>query len=158
MTLHRESTGIAALDELGRQFEAATSRPRVRRRWPALALAVLALGATPAIAAVSGIFDGTERVEDALPQVAAVIDRADPTATGLALERLGFRVHWVLIADNPDRDGEHPTLSRSVPAPPVGTEILAILNEQGGNEATAETRDLMIEIAPIGSAILESHR
>jgi len=158
MTLQQESTGIAALDELGRQFDAAIARPRVRRRWLALALAVLALGATPAIASVSGIFDDTVRVEDALPEVAAAVDRGDPTATRFALERLGFRVQWVLITDNPDRSGESPTLSRIVSAPPAGTEILAVLNEQGGNEATADTRDLMIEIAPIGSAILDSHR
>ena len=29
---------------------------------------------------------------------------------------------------------------------------------EGGNEATPETRDLMIEVAPIGSRILKSHR
>lgn len=97
-------------------------------------------------------------VEDSLPEVAAVVDRADPTATGLALERLGFQLHWVLITDNPDPDSDRPTLARSVTAPPTGTEILAILNEQGGNEVTADTRDLMIEIAPLGSEILESHR
>lgn len=67
-------------------------------------------------------------------------------------------MHWVLITDNLDPDGDRPTHTRSVSAPPAGTEILSILNEQGGNEATEATRDLMIEIAPVGSEILESHR
>ena len=112
--------------------------------------------ATPAIA--SGILSGPNSVEESLPEVAAAVDRDNPTATGLALERLGFRLHWVLITDNLDPDGDRPTHSRNVSAPPPGTEILSVLNEQGGNEATKDTRELMIEIAPIGSEILESHR
>jgi len=158
MTVHRDSTGIAVLDELGRRFEAARPQPRARRRWPVVALVVLALAATPAIASVSGILGGPDSVEEALPKVAAAVDRHDPTATGLALERLGFRLTWVLITDNLDPDGDRPTHSRSVTEPPAGTEILSILNEQGGNEANENTRDLMIEVAPIGSAILDSHR
>ena len=119
----------------------------------ALALGVLALAATPALAAV---FRGPDRVEDQLPQVAAAVDRDDPTGTGLALARKGYEVHWVLITDNPG--GETPTRMRRVSAPPAGTEILSVLNEQGGNEVNARTRDLQIEVAPVGSRILESHR
>ena len=153
-----DSTGIAALDELGVRFDAAIARPparRRRRRWPALALGVLALAATPALAAV---FRGPDRVEDQLPQVAAAVDRDDPTGTGLALARKGYEVHWVLITDNPDRGADRPTRSRRVSAPPAGTEILSVLNEQGGNDVDARTRDLQIEVAPVGSKILESHR
>ena len=159
MTPHQDSTGIVALDELGRRFEAAAARPRRRRlrrrHWPALALGVLALAATPALAAVLG---GPERVEDALPQVGAAIDRGDPAATGRALAERGFRVQWVLITDNPDPDGETPTVGRNVSAPPAGTEILSVLNAKGGNEVGPGTRDLQVEIAPVGSDILESHR
>lgn len=162
MTPHRETTEIAALDELGRRFDAIVERPRLRtvrtRRWAALALGVLALAAAPAIASV--VFDGAERVEDALPEIGAVIDRDDPAATGRALEERGFRVRWVLVTDNPARalDGESPTRSRAVAAPPAGTRILAVLNQRGGNEVDATTRDLLIEIAPGASEILKSHR
>jgi len=44
-----------------------------------------------------------------------------------------------------------------VPWPPAGTEILAVLNSDGSNKATAETRRLLIEIAPAGWEILRSH-
>lgn len=160
MTSHHDSTGIAALDELGHRFEAATAGPRRRRlrraRWPAVALGALALAA-PALAVV---LDGAppQRVEDQLPQVAAAIDRDDPVATGSALKREGFRVQWVLITDNPDPDGDRPTRQRHLAAPPAGTEILSVLNQRGGNEVTPDTRDLQIEVAPVGSKILESHR
>ena len=159
MTSRHDSTRIAALDELGRRLQAATERPRSRRlparRWTALTLGVIALASTPAIASVSGIFDDAERVEDTLPHVGAAVDRDDPTATGLALNRLGYRVHWVLITDNPD--GNPPTLSRHVSAPPAKTKILAVLNERGGNDVTPGMRDLLIEISPAGSAILTTH-
>jgi len=163
MTPHRETTAIAALDELGRRLDAVVERPRLRgmrpRRFTALALGVLALVAAPAIAGVTGMFAGAERVEDALPEVGAAIDRSDPAATGRALEQRGFRVHWVLITDNPDRarDGERPTRSRAVAAPPAGTRIISVLNERGGNAVEADTRDLQIEISPAGSEILKSH-
>lgn len=162
MTAPRTSTGIAALDELGRRMDAIVEPPRLRRwrprRWAALALGLLAVVATPALAAV--VFDGPERVEDALPEVAAAIDRDDPAATGRALEQLGFRVHWMLITDNParGRDGESPTRGRAVAAPPAGTEVLAVLDEDGGLSVDAGTRDLQIEVAPTGSDILATHR
>ena len=161
MTPHRTSTGIAALDELGRRFDAVAEPPRLRRlrprRWAALALGLLALVATPAIAAV--VFSGPERVEDALPEVAAAIDRDDPAATGRALERLGFRVRWMLITDNParGRDGETPTRWRAVAAPPAGTEILSVAAADGSLTVDPDTRELQIEVAPVGSEILESH-
>jgi len=160
MTSHHDSTHIAALDELGRRMQAATERSRSRgwrpRRWTALTLGVVALAATPAIASVSGIFDDPVTIEEALPQVAAAIDRDDPAATGVALARLGYRVHWILVTDNPG--GDSPTRSRSVAAPPAGTEILSVANERGGYEVTPGMRDLGIEISPAGSAILATHR
>ena len=162
MTPHHTSTGIAALDELGRRLDAVVEPPRLRllrpRRWAALALGLLALVATPALAAV--VFDAPERVEEQLPEVAAVIDRNDPAATGRALERLGFRVRWMLITDNParGRDGESPTRGRAITAPPAGTEILSVLNEDGGLAVGPDTRTLQIEVSPAGSEILESHR
>jgi hypothetical protein len=152
-----DSTGIAALDELGRRFEALPQRAPSRRRWrwPALVLGVLALAATPALASV--VFGGPPPVEEQLPQVAAAVDRSDPAGTGLALARKGFRVEWVLITDAP-RGADMPTRFRPVAAPPAGTEILSVLNEQGGYEVSARTRDLQIEVAPLGSKILEEHR
>ncbi|HEV2775933.1 MAG TPA: hypothetical protein VGV90_10105 [Solirubrobacteraceae bacterium] len=162
MTPHRTSTGIAALDELGRRMDAIVEPPRLRRlrprRWAALALGVLALVAPPALAAV--VFDGPERVEDALPEVAAAIDLDDPAATGRALERLGFRVRWMLITDNPayGRDGESPTRGRAIAAPPPNTEILSVLDQDGGLAVDPDTRDLQIEVAPAGSDILATHR
>ena len=161
MTPHHDSTGIAALDELGLRFEAVAARPRTRhpfrpRRWVAVALGALALVATPALAAT--VFSGPPPVEESLPRVAAAIDRSDPAATGRALAREGFRVHWVLITDAPDTNAVPPTRSRDVAVPPAGSEILSVLNAKGGNEVDASTRVLMIEVAPLGSRILEQHR
>ena len=163
MTPHHDSTGIAALDELGLRLEAVAERRGRRRlrprRWMVLSFGVLALVATPAIASVSGLFDGPPRVEDVLPQAAAAIDRDDPAATGRALEQRGFRVQWVLITDNPDRgrDGESPTRQASVAAPPAGTKILSVLGKGGTTDIDARTRDLQIEVSPVGSAILKTH-
>jgi len=166
MTMPRDSTGIPALDELGRRLETAGARPRhtalrPRRAATLATVGLVTLVGTPAIA-LSGVFSsGHKAIEDALPQVAAIVDRNDdPTATGRELERRGFKVRWQLIIDNPDRGrpGASPTLGRDVPAPPPGTEILALLNSTGGNTATADTRSLLIEISPAGSAILKTHR
>jgi len=151
-----DSTGIAALDELGRRFEALPERRRLRpRRWVALALAGLALAATPALASV--VFGGPPPVTEALPQVGAAVDRSDPAGSGRALARQGFTVEWVLITDAP-RGSATPTRQRTVAAPPPDTEIIAVLNAKGGNEVSDATRRLQIEVAPKGSAILESHR
>lgn len=149
MTL--DSTGITALDELGRRFEALPERRARRpRRWLALALAGLAVAATPALASL--VFDGPPPVTEALPQVGAAVDRSDPAGTERALAREGYRVEWVLVTDG------HPTNTRKVSAPPSGTEIIAVLNARGGNEVSDSTRVLQIEVAPRGSRILEEHR
>ena len=87
---------------------------------------------------------------------AAAVDRGDPAGTGLALARKGFRVEWVLITDAP-RGADTPTRSRSVAAPPARTEILSVLNAKGGNGLRRHPR-LQVEVAPIGSRILEEHR
>jgi len=159
------STGLRALDELGRRLEAAGAQRGSVRRKPPRRLATLgALGlmvfvAAPAIA-VSGVLSGDERIEEALPQVARAAALEDPAATGRELRRLGFTVRWQLITDNPERgrSGASPTLGRDVAAPPPETEILSVLNAEGGNTATAGTRSLLIEVAPAGSAILGTHR
>ena len=67
-------------------------------------------------------------------------------------------MHWILVTDNPNRGAIPPTRSRNVPDPPAGTEIISVLNSQGGLEVSPDTRDLLIEVAPLGSDILESHR
>lgn len=156
MNRHPDSTGIAALDELGSRFDAVAARPaRSRRpvRWPAVILCGLALAAAPAVATV---VDGADRVEDQLPRVAAAIDRDDPGATARALAQAGYRVRWVLVTDAPGTGG--PTSSRPVGFPPPRTEILAVLNSRGGNSVSPGMRTLLIELAPVGSAILETHR
>lgn len=163
MTTSDDTSGIAALDELGRRFAAVEERPRQRllrpRRSVVLSLAAFALVATPAIASVSGLFGAPPSVEQQLPQVATAIERDDPAATGRALEARGYRVRWVLVTDNPGRGrgGETPTRSRRVAAPPADTKILAVLDAKGGLEVDAATRELMIEVAPAGSAILATH-
>jgi hypothetical protein len=103
------------------------------------------------------VFSGPERVEDALPQVGQVVDRSNPAATGRALARRGFRVDWILVTDNSDRGAGPPTRSCNVSAPPAETEIISVTNAQGGLEVSADTRELTIEIAPVGSEIAESH-
>ena len=164
MTPHHTSTGIAALDELGRRLDAVAEPSRLRRlrprRWTALALGVLALVATPALASVSGIFDGAERVRQTFPEVAAAMKRGDPEAVGAALEKRGFRVHWMLVTDNPDRgrEGELPTRSHPVAAPPAGTKVLTTLDDDGSSFPVSGDRDLRIEVAPADSAILRTHR
>ncbi len=161
MTPHRTSTGIAALDELGRRFDAVVEPPRLRRlrprRWTTLALCLLAAVATPAIAAV--VLDAPDRLEKTHPDAAAAIVPDDPAATGRALEQLGYRVRWMLITDNPDRprDGASPTQQRAVDAPPDGTKVLSVLNKDGSLPVDPDARILQIEISPAGSTILKSH-
>ena len=160
MTPGNDSTGIVALDELGHRLEAAVARrPRRRRlprgRRPAIALGLFALAATPALAAV---LDTPESVVEQLPRVAAAVDYDDPAATGRALAREGFRVRWVLVSDNPAADADSPTVARDVATPPAGTEILAVLDRRGGYDVDDRTRELQIEVAPVGSRILETHR
>jgi hypothetical protein len=160
MTPHPASTGIAALDELGRRLEAVAEPPRKRdrrRRWAALTFGVLALVATPAIATV--VLDGPARIEETHREIGAAINRDDPAATGRALEQLGFRVQWMLITDNPGRarDGETPTRWRAVDAPPAGTKILSVLSKDGGLALDPGARILQIEISPADSEILRSH-
>ncbi|HEV2815077.1 MAG TPA: hypothetical protein VGW10_17610, partial [Solirubrobacteraceae bacterium] len=97
---------------------------------------------------------------EVLPDVARAVDRKDPAGTGRRLAALGYEVRWKLIVDNPARDDDPaagPTGWKDVPAPPPGTEILSVLNAGGGNSATPQTRKLLIEVAPLGSEILESH-
>jgi hypothetical protein len=161
MTAPRTSTGIAALDDLGRRLDAVVEPPRLRRlrprRWAALALGLLAAAATPAIAAV--VFDAPGRLEETHRDAAAAIVPDDPAATGRALAQLGYHVRWMLITDNPNRahDGESPTRQRAVDAPPDGTKVLSILSKDGSLPVDPDARVLQIEISPAGSEILKSH-
>jgi hypothetical protein len=161
MTPNPASTGIAALDELGRRLEAVAEPPRKRvrrsRRWAAFTFGVLALVATPAIATV--VLDGPARIETTHREIGAAINRDDPAATGRALEQLGFHVQWMLITDNPGRarDGEMPTRWRAVDAPPAGTKILSVLGKDGSLALDPGARVLQIEISPADSEILRSH-
>ena len=160
MTPPRTSTGIAALDELGRRFDAVVEPPRLRRlrsrRWAALALGLLAAVATPAIAAV--LSEAPERLMQTHGDLAAAITPDDPAATGRALEQLGYQVRWILITDNPDRarDGESPIRQRPVDLPPHGTKVLSVRSEDRSAPDTG-ARPLQIEISPVGSEILKSH-
>jgi hypothetical protein len=91
---------------------------------------------------------------EALPQVADAVDVNDPAATGRRLAELGFTIHWELVVDDP---ADPPTASSSVSRPPEGTKILSVLNAQGENSATPDTRTLLIEITPRDSEIGQSH-
>lgn len=161
MTPPRTSTGIAALDELGRRFDAVVEPPRLRRlrprRWAVLTLGVLAAVATPAIAAV--VLEAPDRLEETHRDAAAAIVPDDPAATGRALEQLGYHVRWMLITDNPDRarDGQSPTRQRALDAPPRGTRILSVHSKDGSLPVDPDARILQIEISPAGSEILKSH-
>ena len=103
MTPHRTPTGIAALDELGRRFDAVADPHRLRRlrsrRWAALVLGLLAAAATPAIAAI--VFEGPGHLMERHRDITTAITPDDPAATGRALEQLGYQVRWILITDNP---------------------------------------------------------
>jgi len=166
MTTQHDPSGIHALDELGRRFEIATARRRESASRPRRALVVAAAGlvaltATPALAAISGVsiggvFNSHSSIEEALPQAAALIDPADPVATGKALRRRGIAVKWSFVEDNPG--GTSPTKARDVSAPPSGTQILSVLSADGSAKVTEDTQALLIEIAPTDSAILRSHR
>ncbi len=162
MTHPHEPSDLPTLDALGRRLEVATAPRRSPARWSrrtvALAAsALIVLVATPAVASITGVFNGgDETIEEAL---STVRHRSDPVATGRALERHGFTVRWMLIEDNPDRgrSGESPTIGSKVAAPPPGTRILALLNAQSTDTATNSKRNILIEVAPAGSEILRSH-
>ena len=166
MTTPPPSTEIRALDELGRQFETATAARRApaarrRRALSVAAVGLALLAGTPALASITGVsipgvFNSHSSIEETLPEAAAVIEPRDPAATGRALRRLGYDVRWSLVEDDPG--GRSPTRASRVAAPPSGTEILAVLAADGSSEVTEGTRTLLIEVAPAGSSILESHR
>jgi hypothetical protein len=79
---------------------------------------------------------------EVFPAVEAAIDREDPVATGRALERLGFRVDWVLI--------EGAGVGHDVDTPPSGTVVLSVLGPEGqwtGIDPATDT--LMVELASL---------
>ncbi|MEJ7788080.1 MAG: hypothetical protein WKF96_25040 [Solirubrobacteraceae bacterium] len=166
MTTHQDHSDIHALEELGRRFDVAArarSAPARRSRRAVLvaAVATATLVGTPAVASIAGVsipgvFNSHSNVEEALPRAAAVIDPADPAATGRALSGLGIDVRWTLVEDDPG--GSSPTKGRTVSAPPPGTGILSVTAVEGAPEITADTRVLQIEVAPVGSKILNEHR
>lgn len=161
MTKQHIPSDIRALDELGHRFEIATTRrrshaSRPRRTLTLAAVGLAALVAAPALASVSGVFNSHSSFEEALPWAAEAVDPDDPLATDRALRRLGFDIRWSLVEDNPG--GESPTKDRDVAEPPPGTEILAVFAADGSSTVSEDTRTLLIEVAPAGSKILESHR
>jgi len=166
MTTQHDPSGIHALDELGRRFEIATLRrrasaPRPRRSLVMVTAGLVALAATPAVAAISGVsisgvFNSHSSIEEALPEAAALIDPADPVATGKALRRRGIAVKWSFVQDNPG--GPSPTTARDVSAPPSGTQILSVLGADGSAKVTEDTQVLLIEVAPNDSDIVRAHR
>lgn len=92
-----------------------------------------------------------------LPQVERAVKRADPAGTGRRLEALGFSITWRLVIDNPDRGAPARTGVKTVSEPPAGTVILSVLNRDGSNSATKDTRALLVEIAPKDSDVARSH-
>jgi len=161
MTHQHDPPDIRALTELGRRLEVGAAQRQKSTRRPRRTLAVAVVGlatliAAPAVGSISGVFDSHSSIEEALPQAAAVIEPDDPVATGRALRRLGIDVRWSLVEDNPG--GASPTKDRNVAVPPRGTEVLSVLRADGSSTVTEDTRALLIEIAPAGSKILESHR
>jgi len=156
---------IPSLDELGSRFDYAIAAREPRSARPRKALLLIAasfvvLVVTPAVASITGVsitgvFNPHSSIEEALPEAFAVINPKDPATTGEDLERLGFTVEWSLVEDS---TGDSPTKTREVSAPPAGTEILAVLNENGSSKITESTRALLIEVAPKESKILRSHR
>jgi hypothetical protein len=148
---------LPALEELGRrmQLAVATRSPRSRRRrWLPLISAAVTLVAAPATATVTGIFNPHG---DVPADAARVLVPTDPAATATKLRAQGYRITWVLVEDaSPGSPG--PTISRQVPAPPPGTELLAVLGPDGSRDIDPATKRVLIEIAPSGSAILAGHR
>jgi hypothetical protein len=69
-----------------------------------------------------------------------LVDATDPTATGTALRRAGYRVRWTLVTFH-----GAPTTLRDVPRPPTGTQILSVLDEQG-EPPSGQTMRLGIEL------------
>ena len=166
MTTRDPSPDIRALDELGRRFETAMDRRRAsvarpRRALLVGAISLVVLGGAPALASITGVsltgaFNSHSSIEEALPRAAAVIAPDDPAATGRALRRLGYDVRWSFVEDL--RGGKSPTKATSVSAPPRDTEILSVTAPDGSAQVTEDTRALLIEVAPAGSHILDSHR
>ncbi len=85
---------------------------------------------------------------ETFPELCDAIDVDDPRATGRGLRRLGFRVRWVLV-DHAGGD---------VRVPPPGTAVLSVLGPGGElTDVPRDARELMVEVAPRGSAILRGH-
>lgn len=94
---------------------------------------------------------------EVLPKVRDAVHRNDPGGTLRRLRALGFGVTVKLIVDNPNaaRDGTA-TGVKTVKDPPAGTVVLSVLNADGANAATRQTRDLMMEVAPADSKVARS--
>jgi len=93
---------------------------------------------------------------EVLPQVERVVRRDDPGGTLERLQKLGFSVAVKFVIDNPDRGGSG-TGVKDVALPPEGTVVLSILNADGENAATPQTRSLIMEVAPADAEVARSH-
>lgn len=94
---------------------------------------------------------------EVLPQVQTAVRREDPQASLNRLRDLGFDVTVKLIVDNPDRGAVAATGVKDVSTPPDGTVVLSMLNANGQNTATADTRELIMEVAPATSSVARGH-
>lgn len=94
---------------------------------------------------------------EVLPDVEAAINSDDPRATLKRLRELGFTVAVKFVVDNPDRSATARTGVKTVAVPPLGTVVLSILNADGSNTATPQTRSLIMEVAPKNSAVARDH-
>ncbi len=94
---------------------------------------------------------------EALPEAQAAIDRNDPDLTLRRLRQAGFVVEVKLIIDNPDRGAQATTGVKTVAKPPPGTVVLAVTGADPDSSPTADTRELVLEVAPAESRVARDH-
>lgn len=96
---------------------------------------------------------------EVLPQVRDAVRRDDPRGSLERLRAMGFDVALKLVIDNPDAGvgGERAaTGAKTIQDPPPDTVVLSVLNANGSNTATRQTRALTMELAPADSNVARS--